>query len=133
MVGSEIQEQEGVLQTAKEHMNFKDIANKLYESKDMIIEVGLYALIGFFTGYLIKRYSNVIALLILFIAALVALNQIELVSVTINWASIYEFFGVQPSIIATDNVFGFIWEWMQANIIIVVSAVIGFLIGLRIG
>lgn len=133
MVGNEMEEQVNVLHTAKERMNIKDLVNKLYESKDLIIEIGLYGSIGFFAGYLLKRYSGIVVLLILFIASLVALNQIELISVTINWNSVYEFFGIQSSFVATDNVASFVWEWMRVNVVIVVSAIIGFLIGLRIG
>lgn len=134
MVGSETtQEQVNVLQTANERISLKGIYNQLYESKDIILEAGLYGCIGFFTGYLLKRYSAVIALLILFIAGLFVLNQLELISITVNTNTIYEFFDIQPALVATDNVAGFIWEWIRANALIVTSAVIGFLIGLRIG
>lgn len=133
MVGNEMEESVGVLHTAKERLNIKDLINQVYESKDLIIEIGLYGCIGFFAGYLLKRYNGVIALLILFIATLVALNQIELISVTINWNSIYDFFGIQPALVVTDTVTGLVWEWIRANVVIAVSAVIGFLIGLRIG
>lgn len=124
---------ESGLQAVKGRMDIKDLVNRVYESKDLLIEIGLWACIGFFAGYLLKRYSGIIALLILFIAALVALHQIELINVTINWQSIYEFFGVQASLANTDNLTGFAWDWMRANTIIVTSGVVGFLVGLRVG
>ena len=133
MVEGGIQEQEHVLETVKDRMNIKSVANQLYESRDIILEIALYSCIGFFTGYLLKRYSTVIALLILFIAGLFVLNQFELVNVTINWNSLYEFFEIQPALVATDSVTGFMWEWIRANALIVTSVVIGFLIGLRLG
>jgi len=133
MVGSEMPASESGLQTVKSRVNIKDLLNQVYESKDLLLEIGMWACIGFFAGYLLKRYSGIIALLILFVAALAALNQIELITITINWHSIYEFFGVQPALATTDNLTTFVWDWTRSNIILVISAVVGFLVGLRIG
>src|SRR5436189_1417985 len=122
MVGGEIEEQGNVLQTVKERISIRTLINQVFESKDLIIEAGLYGCIGFFAGYLLKRYSVVIVVLVFFIAGLFLLNQLELVTVTVNTNSIYEFFDIQPALVPTDNVAGFIWEWIRANALIVTSA-----------
>lgn len=121
------------LQSVKDSFNVDSVVDNIKQSKDIILEVGLYALIGFFAGYLIKRYSSLLAIMILFVGGLVVLCKLDIIAVIINWEYIYQQLGMQPYFLTTDTVTAMAWEWMRANTLLVGSAVVGFLFGLRMG
>ena len=133
MVQTEIPNQTNTLQTVKEKLNVDAVVDQIKQSKDTIIEVGLYAIIGFFAGYLIKRYSYFLAMLALFIGGLIILTKLQIIAVVINWEYIYQQLGMQPYLLSTDTLMTLAWDWAQKNSILVASAVIGFLFGLRMG
>lgn len=133
MVQTEMPNQISTLQSVKEKLNVDAVVNQIKDSKDTIIEVGLYAIIGFFAGYLIKRYSSFLAMMVLFIGGLIVLAKLDIIAITINWTYIYQQLGMQPYLLSTDTLVTFSWEWARNNSLLVASAVIGFLFGLRMG
>jgi hypothetical protein len=47
---------------------------------------------------------------------------------------VYEVFGIQVAQdVTADTVIGMVWEWMKVNMVISVSYLVGFFIGLRLG
>jgi uncharacterized membrane protein (Fun14 family) len=133
MADTEIPETGGMLQSVKERVNVDAVVEHIRQSKDIIIEVGIYAAIGFFTGYLMKRYSSLLAMLVLFIGGLIILSKLEIIAVVINWDYIYQQLGMQPYLLTSDSMVTLGWEWARTNALLVSSAVIGFLFGLRVG
>lgn len=123
----------GLVDTVKSNFSVDGIINYIVQSKDVIFEVGLYGLLGFVLGYLLKRYSNFIVTLALVVVLLVVLNQFQIITIFINWNKIYEYIGVQPALVNTDNLISVGAEWARTNVIVVASAAIGFLLGLRAG
>lgn len=119
--------------TVKNNFSVDGIINYIVQSKDVILEMGLYGLLGFAVGYLLKRYSGFLVTFALVMVVLVVLSQFGLVTVFLNWNKFYEYVGVQPAFVSTDNLIAVGTEWARTNVMVVASAAIGFLLGLRAG
>jgi uncharacterized membrane protein (Fun14 family) len=133
MVDSQAPTAPNLVTTVKNNFSVDGIINYIAQSKDLIFEMGLYGLIGFAVGYLLKRYSSFIVTLALVAVLLVVLNQFGLVTIFLNWNKLYEYLGVPPALVSTDNLIAIGSEWARTNVMVVASAAIGFLIGLRAG
>lgn len=106
---------------------------KIRDSKETIIDIALYAGLGFLLGYLVKRFSSYVIMAAIFVVIMVALQQFEVIFVAINWAKIQSVFGMQPATAADASLMSSFWEWMKSNVLISVSFIIGFLLGLKFG
>lgn len=133
MVGTQAQQSAGLADSLKNNFSVDGIINQIVQSKELLLEVGLYGLLGFALGYLLKRYSGFIVTLALVMVFLVVLNQFQLVTIVINWNKFYEYVGIQPALVSTDSLVAVGTEWARTNVVIVASGAIGFLIGLRAG
>jgi uncharacterized membrane protein (Fun14 family) len=133
MTNTEVPSTGGVLQSVKDRVNVDAVVEHISQSKDVLIEMAIYTLIGFFAGYLVKRYSSLLATMILLIGILIILGKIGIITVVVNWEYIYQQLGIQPVLLTSDNMASLGWEWMRANTLSVAGAVIGFFAGLRIG
>ena len=96
-----------------------------------IIEAGTYLIAGFLVGFLFKKYFRVcVILIILLIAAGWVLTEFDVI--TINWNNAQNLAHVAPndtlSTVATNFA-----NWCRQHLLIVVSSVIGFLIGHKVG
>jgi uncharacterized membrane protein (Fun14 family) len=127
------QEPSGMFQSIKEHMNLDTVVDQIRQSKDILIEVGIYASIGFFTGYLIKRYSSLLVMMVVCVGFLLILSKLDIVAVVVNWDYICQQLGIQSSLLNTESISVIAWEWARTNALLVSSMVIGFLVGLRVG
>ena len=126
--------QQGFLAKIKDMMNFDNLAEKIKGSRAMIMDIALYGGLGFLSGFLLRKYSNYVAIIILMIVGVIMLQQFEVISIAVNWVKVNELFGIQPGAAGIgDTALTVFWEWVKANLAIVVSYVIGFLIGLRVG
>ncbi len=119
--------------TLKERVHFDQIANKAWASRNIIIDVLLYGGIGFLTGFLFKKHSQYLILLILFIAGCFVLQQFNILFITFNWPKVHELMGTQPTGLTGDNLLLLSWEWIKANFVISLSFIVGFLAGLKVG
>lgn len=122
-----------LVNTLKNNFSVDGIINYVVQSKDTILEMGLYGLLGFAAGYLLRRYSGFIVTLALVVVVLVVLHQFNLVTIFLNWNKVYEHVGIQPALVSTDNLIAVGSEWARTNVAVVASGAIGFLIGLRAG
>ncbi len=122
-----------LVNTLKNNFSVDGIINYVAQSKDTILEMGLYGLLGFAAGYLLKRYSGFIVTLALVVVVLVVLHQFNVVTIFLNWNKLYEYVGIQPALVSTDNLIAVGSEWARTNVAVVASGAIGFLIGLRAG
>jgi uncharacterized membrane protein (Fun14 family) len=128
-----IQESPGMLSSIKEHMHVDTVVDQIRQSKDILIEIAIYASIGFFAGYLVKRYSSLLVIIACCIVGLVVLSKFELVSVAVNWNYICQQLGIQPALLNTESISVIAWDWARTNAMLVSSMVIAFLVGLRVG
>jgi hypothetical protein len=133
MEDTEVPSSGGVIQSVKECVNFDAAIDHIRESKDVIIEVALYTGIGFLAGYLTKRYSSLLAMLVFFVGILTVLSKFEIVAVSINWNYVYQQLGIQSPLLTSDSLVALGLEWVRINPLLISGTVIGFLVGLRIG
>ena len=120
------------LERMKHYLNPKNMMETISTSKDKIVEMGMYLGIGFLAGFLLKKYSKYIIILLLCVAALVVLQQFEILTVVFNTTKIQEVFGIKTSTMDAD-LFSVYWHWIKLNFSIVLSFSIGFLLGLKVG
>ncbi len=121
-------------ESMQEQFSYTSVVEKIKSSKDRLFEVGLYGGIGFLSGFLLKKYSTYVAVLILMLIGLAVLQQLEVINIIVNWQKVYEVFGIQAAMdVTADNIITIAWEWIKVNLVISVSYVIGLFIGLKLG
>jgi len=124
----------GLMDTVKEKMNVSQLVDKISESRTLIFDVVLYGSIGLLTGYLLKRYSGAVIVIVLMTSALMIMQQFELIVLAVNWDKINEMLGLaQANKLLADNMVPLAIEWAKANMLVVVSMLIGFLVGIKVG
>jgi uncharacterized membrane protein (Fun14 family) len=130
----DIPEQKAILETVKEKVNLQAFFEKVQNSRGLIFDIAIFGCIGFLTGYLLKRYINAVITVIITSAILFLMQQFSLLTITIHWDTLYELFGITQLInLVGDNLSLFIFEWAKANVFLVTSSLVGFLIGIKIG
>ena len=131
-IGPAAPQEVSFLARMKHYLNPKQLMQTISSSKDKIMEMGLYLGIGFLAGFLLKKYSKYVLIVLLCIAGLVVLQQFEIVTVLFNTVKIQEVFGIRSSSLDAD-LFSVYWHWIKINFPIVLSFSIGFLVGLKVG
>jgi hypothetical protein len=127
-------QQQGIFDTVKEKVNFAGLLDKMQDSRGFIVDAVIYGGVGFLFGYLIKRYINAVITAILMVTALFVMQQFSIVTVTVHWEVIYDLCGItQVMKLLGDNIMPFVFEWAKANVFLVVSWVVGFLVGIKVG
>lgn len=104
--------------------NFQFSSNKL-------IEIGMYLGFGFLIGYVLKRFSSFVLIIVLTLLAIFLLHQFEIINLSLNIDKLREFLGIQQAV--DSNLFCVYWSWAKENVILLLSFFIGFLIGIRLG
>src|SRR3989339_1721211 len=86
----------GMLQTIKETSSklLHKTTDAFKNYKGNLVEIAIYAGIGFVIGFVFKKYLKYIALVILFIVGLVILQQFDLVHTSVNWQKLQELFNI---------------------------------------
>lgn len=125
-------EKTGVLEKMKSWFKWDAIHQKLNLSKDTFIEIGLYLGAGFLAGFLLKKYAHIIFLLTFFVVGIVILQQYDVLSLSINWDKAESVLGIHRTTISTSTLH-MIWDWMKLNLFIVISFVVGFMFGFKLG
>lgn len=124
----------GMLDNLKEQLNVHAIMDKVRHSKDRLFEVGLYAGIGFVSGFLLKKYSTYAGVCVLVLIGLGVLHHIGVINIMVNWDKVNQFFGIQTAYnVTADSIVATTWEWIKLNMVISISYFVGLLIGLKVG
>jgi uncharacterized membrane protein (Fun14 family) len=123
--------QPGWADTLRERSKY--IMGRLHESRAIILDILLYGGIGFLCGFLLRKYANYVAFLVLIVVGVIAMQQYNVINVVINWTYINDLFGFQHAPAMNSDSFVAFWAWCKANAVIVVSWIIGLLIGLKVG
>lgn len=124
----------GILETLKNRLDVDGVVQKAKLSKDKIYEGALYGGIGLICGYLVKRYSAYVVMAVVALIGVWILQQYDVLQVAVNWDKVYDYFGIQAAQnVTADTVIGMAWEWMKLNMVISISFLVGFFVGLRLG
>jgi uncharacterized membrane protein (Fun14 family) len=131
---SAVERGSSLLDSIKNFLKPEALAAKFHEWKYTLLDWGIYLGVGFIIGLLIKKYLKYILLLILFVVALVLLEQFDILQTNINWAKMQELFNIQSTSEVFDArvVHSYI-DWVKVNFALVLSATIGFILGLKVG
>jgi uncharacterized membrane protein (Fun14 family) len=121
----------GWFEKIKNYIKFDDLLKKLSESKYKLLDMALFAGIGFLIGFLWKRYANYFIAFFVFLVGLIILQQTHIIEIQIDWLRIQKCCGVEPITRQTDMP-SLVWEWFKANILIVFSFIIGFCLGTKL-
>ncbi|HJM68904.1 MAG TPA: FUN14 domain-containing protein [Candidatus Babeliales bacterium] len=115
----------------KSYANLDGLSQRFNISSQQFIEVVTYLGIAFFVGFIFKKYSRSIIIgAFAIVIALVCLEAFEII--TIDWVQLRQITGVHPQ----DTVSGLVSMWVElarAHVMLVVSMVVGFFIGYKVG
>ncbi len=108
-----------------------DLMQKLELTPTKIIEICSYVGVGFFVGFLFKRYFRyVLILIITYVGLIWILGESDFV--LINWSHIQRLAHISPSD-TVGTVLTSTAHWVRQNLVLVVSSLFGFLVGYRLG
>lgn len=106
---------------------YKNLDTSTYK----IIEAIAYLCVGFFAGFFVKKFAKeVILCLVILFFSLFLLDHFHLI--TIDWNKIREFTGISPADTIGELLKNY-YAWLKLNIVLVISVVVGFLIGYKLG
>lgn len=117
---------------AAEAVNPKGWLQTIKDNKDVLVEIGIYAGLGFLCGFLFRRFGTYFIAFLVAIGVLLLMQQVDLVTFSVNWDKVQSFFGIQPLATPDTSWVGHLWEWVKINIRPVVSFSVGFFIGFNV-
>lgn len=123
--------EKGWFQSISNTLRVDWLEEKMGLTQGKLVEFSLFFLMGMLIGYLTKKYSKLIFSFAAFILILVVLQQLNFISIDINWIKLS---GLQPAT-ASENVgfFAAYWEWIKMHMGAVLSGIVGLLVGFKIG
>ena len=113
----------------KKGLKLDSITEKLDLSRGRLIEIAVFLAIGFLIGILWKKYSQYVIAGLVFICLLIILQHLEVVNVFINWPTLQEMLGLDPS---QPDLSIALWMWIKSHIISVIALIIGISIGVKV-
>lgn len=119
------------MESMKENLNPSKLMEKLDLSKQRIIEIGVYFGVGFALGFLMKKYANFLIAAIITIGCVVALHYFGFLDISVHMDRVQSMFGISMPSVQGDLSYH-LWEWVKNNVTLVVSFVVGFLIGIKV-
>lgn len=124
-----MEHQEGQIHTVSSTID--TIKSKLIEMQEPLMQAGLYGLIGFLTGFFVKRYFQYVLIsCIVVIAVYVVLDNFE--AITVDWTKIQHMTGIDPDQ-SLSEVLASIISYLRVHWLTALLAVIGFAVGYSIG
>jgi len=108
-----------------------EIMQTLELTPTKIIEICSYLGVGFFVGFLLKRYFKYVLIFVLTYVGLIwVLGESDFV--LINWSHIQSLAHINPND-TVGTVFSSTFCWIRQNLALVIGSVFGFLVGYRVG
>lgn len=126
------QQPTSLINEAAEAVNPSGWLQKIKDNKDVLIEIGIYAGLGFLCGFLFRRFGTYFIAFLVAIGVLLLMQQVDLVNFSVNWDKIQSFFGIQPLPTPDTSWVSHLWEWVKMNVRPVASFSVGFLIGFNV-
>jgi len=121
----------GWFDVAKEHFN--NFIKKIKLSKEKLIDIALYLVIGVLVGFLLKRFFKYVVFFAIFIGSIFLLKYYGFLTFAVNWDKVHDILGITAIGKIDGNILSVAWAWIRANVIIFISFVVGFIIGWKIG
>lgn len=109
---------------------FEHVVDQIKRSNFMVVDLVIAFGFGFLIGFLLKKFSQLMLLLALFIIGLVVLQQFELISISCNVSQVQSMLGVKQ-IPSTVEFFPLCWTWVKTHVAVSISFVVGALLGLH--
>ena len=124
---------QGLIDSVKGKVDWTGLKSKLDFTQAQMVEMATYFGIGFFSGFLFKKYAKyLIVSIIVLVAALNYFNASEFL--TINWNNVYSFLSIDTSIgDFGGHLYNIVSSWVKNNVAVSVSLSIGFLVGYKVG
>jgi uncharacterized membrane protein (Fun14 family) len=132
MTENPVQVPTGMLESIKDSIKLDSLIQKIKDSKELILWGAIYGGAGFVAGFFFKQYSRYLVALLLFIGALLGLQYLDVLSITVHHEKLASFFGIQAAL-THDTMLLLMLEWIKANVCITISFAIGFLLGIHAG
>jgi len=123
----------GLVENIKHSIQPEVVAQKIGVDKNLLIDVGMYGVIGLIIGFLLKKYSEYFIAFILFFIGIIILQQFDYLALSWNAAKIHEALGLQGMPMTSDSYGTLLLEWARSHVISASSLLVGFLIGLKVG
>jgi uncharacterized membrane protein (Fun14 family) len=124
---------QGFLENLKDLLNPAKFIQKVQSNKETLFNIAIFGGVGFLAGFLLKKYNRYVAALVFIILALIGLDFMGIISISMQWDRLYDLFGIEPLMPVEGNAITVYTEWLRANFFMSASFIIGFLFGLRIG
>lgn len=118
---------------AKVSAKVNEFLAKINLSKDRILDVLIYGGIGFLSGFLFKKFSRYVIVVLLTLGGIFALNYLGIIQIFVDWDKMNSFLGIQQVAVPNGNMFSLLFEWVKVNVLITISFVVGFLLGMKLG
>ena len=126
-------QQSGFVDRMASVVNLDWLFGKVHMTTAMAIEMLLYFGAGFFFGLLVKRYARyVVSFAIICVLVSVGFQYMGLLTFTIHWPRVKELTGIAPADTIGSLATAYM-AWLKGHLRQVVSALVGFLLGFKIG
>lgn len=110
------------------------LIDNLQLSRTLFFDMALFAGIGFLTGFLMRRFAAYLVAFVLFGIALIVLQEMEIIMLHVNTGKLFQVLGVPASSnISNELIVPLVIEWVKTHMIVAITGVIGFLLGLQAG
>lgn len=120
--------------TASAHIKTGGLIDNFQLSRALFFDMAFFAGIGFLVGFLMRRFAAYLIAFVLFGIALIALQEMEIIMLHVNTGKLFQILGVPlGSNVSNELIIPLIVGWLKTHMIVAITAVVGFLLGLQAG
>jgi hypothetical protein len=113
------------------NFDLKKISNDVGGTSAEAVQAAMYFGASFALGFLFKKYFKFLFSCLIISAILIKILEYNTL-LTVNWNAIWLFLGVGPET-GFNTIINQYFDWIKNNIVLFISAFIGFLIGYKLG
>lgn len=128
-MSTKVEQTKGFFELIKEYVS--GVVTQFKNSPHALLTTVLCFGAGYISGFILKRYFNYVVFLILCIFGVMLLKHFNIITLSLNTAKIEEFTGI-PSVPAGSDFFTVLWSWIKLNSFMVISFVLGTILGLKV-
>jgi uncharacterized membrane protein (Fun14 family) len=115
-----------------QYLHPAQIWETIKEHQALLIDACIYFGAGFLLGYFLKKYGQYVVAILLVSVGLIVLQQADMVTVSVNWAKIQSYVGIQQVHVPSgSSLLTVYWEWAKLNAVSLSSFGLGCLVGLK--
>jgi len=110
------------------------LIDKFQLSRTLFFDMALFAGIGFLSGFLIRRFAGYLVAFVLFGIALIILQEMEIIMMHVNTGQLFQILGIPvTNNFSNELIVPLVIEWVKVHMIVTITGVVGFLLGLQAG